>query len=89
MPTLASRPDGGAALTWASPKGFQATYAAATGKFSAVANVSVNTVPPDPSNTRGMLFTGPGTTLEVVWRQPLDGSDVLVSSVDTGSATAG
>lgn len=89
VPVLESRPDGGAAIAWASPKGFQASYAAATGKFSAAANVSVSTVPPDPSNTQGLLFTGPGPTVEVVWRQPIDGSDVLVSSMDTGAATAG
>jgi hypothetical protein len=85
-PSLEARPDGGAAVAWASPAGFQVSYAAATGKFGTPSGVSAQQIPPDPANTRGLLLTGPGPLLELLWRQPLEeGGEALVQSSDGGA----
>jgi hypothetical protein len=85
-PSLEARPDGGAAVAWASPTGFQVSYAAATGKFGTPSGVSAQQIPPDPVNTRGLLLTGPGPLLELLWRQPLEeGGEALVQSSDGGA----
>jgi hypothetical protein len=89
IPSLEARPEGGGAIAWASPKGFQATFSGATGTFGTVGGVATQLVPPDPANARGLMIAGPGPLLELLWRQPLaDGGDGLVQSSDTGAAAS-
>ena len=87
-PVIAPRPDGGAAVAWPIPNGWQAATTPAA-KFGRVAKVSAALSGDDREGAQAALIAGPGLRVELVWRQlgdiePSTGPIVYASS-DSGT----
>jgi hypothetical protein len=67
-PVITARPDGGAAIAWPAAEGWQGATAA-KGTFGRVAKISSALSRGDLDTAQGSLATGPGTRVELVWRQ--------------------
>lgn len=83
-PLVAARPDGGAAVAWPAPAGWQAKTTTAA-KWSRTAKVSAALNGDDREGTNASLIAGPGLRVELVWRQlgdaePMTGPVVYAAS---------
>ncbi len=87
-PVIAPRPDGGAAIAWPAPAGWQAVTSTKA-KFGTSSKVSGTLVGDDRDGLQATMITGPGTRVELVWRQlgdiePMTGPIVYAAS-DAGT----
>jgi len=95
-PLVAARPDGGAAVAWPAPSGWQAKTTTAA-KWGRTAKVSAALNGDDREGLGASLIAGPGLRVELVWRQlgdiePMTGPVVYAASdagLDETSAGGG
>ena len=67
-PVVTARPDGGAAVAWPAPAGWQAITTTAA-KFGTQSKISDALTGDDRDGAQAALIAGPGTRVELVWRQ--------------------
>jgi hypothetical protein len=67
-PVVSPRPDGGAAVAWPSPAGWQAVTTTKA-KFGEISKVSAGLTGDDLEGAQAKLIAGPGLRVELVWRQ--------------------
>jgi len=67
-PVVTARPDGGAAVAWPAPAGWQAVTSTAA-KFGSQSKISDALTGDDRNGAQAALIAGPGTRVELVWRQ--------------------
>ena len=87
-PVATARPDGGAAVAWPTPAGWQ-TVTSTAAKFGTASKVSGALTGDDRTGAQASLIAGPGPRVELVWRQlgdvaPDTGPMVFAAS-DSGS----